>query len=313
MLLTSRFGKKVKAAPIRRTDEDVMEDNSVMDVDDTHLQEDGETLNPVDAAELREARKKSKEKSKATRVVPPAECRANLRLLFRNEAVICSLIFGRHGPFELGTIRGPALLPKLGQDGAPMQTENGASADVFFMDVISVAPTRFRPASVMGDATFENPQNELLTKIINTSFRVRDLNRTLTDLAANKNLPGIGPDSTKEEVNAARTAWAKSREQAYESLLGSMIQLQVDVNSFIDSNKNPAPAGQGRLPPPGVKQALEKKEGLFRKHMMVRRYYLKKRHPVLVCRIGFLLSASTSAGQACQLRSTLSHLARCQY
>ena len=52
-------------------------------------------------------------------------------------------------------------------------------------------------------------------------------------------------------------------------LLEALVQLQVDVNSFMDSSKNPAPMRQGKLPPPGVKQGLERKEGLFRKHMMV--------------------------------------------
>jgi len=32
------------------------------------------------------------------RVVAPEECRAHLRRLFQNEAAICSLIYGRHGP-----------------------------------------------------------------------------------------------------------------------------------------------------------------------------------------------------------------------
>lgn len=43
----------------------------------------------------------------------------------------------------------------------------------------------------------------------------------------------------------------------------------IAVNSFMDSNKNPTPTFQGKLPPQGVKQLLEKKEGLFRKNMMV--------------------------------------------
>jgi len=37
----------------------------------------------------------------------------------------------------------------------------------------------------------------------------------------------------------------------------------------MDSNKNPQIIRYGKLPPAGVKQTLEKKEGLFRKHMMV--------------------------------------------
>jgi hypothetical protein len=57
--------------------------------------------------------------------------------------------------------------------------------------------------------------------------------------------------------------------RTFELFLEAMIKLQTDVNAFMDSNRNTAPMRQGKLPPPGIKQVLEKKEGLFRKHMMV--------------------------------------------
>ncbi|KAH9943303.1 beta and beta-prime subunits of DNA dependent RNA-polymerase [Epithele typhae] len=153
------------------------------------------------------------------RVITPEECRAHLRRLFANESIMCSLLFGRHGPF------------------APLTQHNLslASADMFFMEVLPISPTRFRPPAKMGDMLFEHPQNELLSKVLSTSYRLRDLNVNL------------------------RAASVKGSD------------LQVDVNSYIDSSKNPQPIRQGRLPPAGVKQGLEKKEGLFRKHMMGKR------------------------------------------
>lgn len=172
------------------------------------------------------------------RVVAPEECRAHLRRLFHNESVTCSLVFGRHGHF------------------APLSREglSPASADMFFMEVISVSPTRFRPPAKMGDTLFEHPQNELLSKVLATSYRMRDINVELRVLQQKKEEP--------IDENHRRTLLA--------SLLERLVQLQVNVNSFIDSSKNPQPMRQGKLPPAGVKQGLEKKEGLFRKHMMVR-------------------------------------------
>lgn len=171
------------------------------------------------------------------RVVAPEECRAHLRRLFRNEAVVCSLIFGRHGPFA------PLSFGDLSL----------ASADMFFMDVIPVSPTRFRPPAKLGDTLFEHPQNELLARVLTTSYRMRDVNVELRSLQEKKDAP----------VDEGQ------RKQLLASLLERLVQLQVDVNSFIDSSKNPQPVRQGKLPPAGVKQGLEKKEGLFRKHMMV--------------------------------------------
>ncbi|KAH0839966.1 hypothetical protein J3R83DRAFT_921 [Lanmaoa asiatica] len=172
------------------------------------------------------------------RVMSPEECRAHLRRLFENCPVICSLLFGRHGPFAPLSRHGLSL----------------ASPDIFFMDVLLVPPTRFRPPSKMGETLFENPQNELLARVLNTSYRLRDLNADLVAASVKTSTANEAP-----------------RRRLLGSLLESLIQLQVDVNSFLDSSKNPQPLRQGKLPPPGIKQGLEKKEGLFRKHMMGKR------------------------------------------
>ncbi|KAI0065920.1 beta and beta-prime subunits of DNA dependent RNA-polymerase [Artomyces pyxidatus] len=172
------------------------------------------------------------------RIVSPEECRAHLRRLFQKERVLLSLIFGRHGP-----------LSPINRQGLSV-----ASADMFFMDVLPVAPTRFRPPAKMGEILFEHPQNELLAKVLNTSYRIRDLNKDLRAASV----------KTAEFDDAARR-------RILGALLDSLVQLQIDVNSFIDSSKNPAPVRQGKLPPAGIKQGLEKKEGLFRKNMMGKR------------------------------------------
>ncbi|KAI6047491.1 hypothetical protein EDC04DRAFT_2876497 [Pisolithus marmoratus] len=172
------------------------------------------------------------------RVMAPEECRAHLRRLFANCPLMCSLLFGRHGPFA------PLLRNGLTR----------ASPDIFFMEAIPVPPTRFRPPAKMNDMLFEHPQNELLAKILSTSYRLRDLTSDLQVSSAKS--------STVDE---------SSRRRLLGSLLDTLVQLQVDVNSFIDSNKNPTPVRQGKQPPSGVKQGLEKKEGLFRKHMMGKR------------------------------------------
>lgn len=230
----------------------------------------------VDKEALKETRKESKQAGIRTRVMPPVECRANLRLLFQREAIICSLVFGRRGAFEPGRSQNSAKGSTSIASAASMSglaTANGASADAFFMDVLSVAPTRFRPASVMGDQTFENPQNSLLTNILNSGARVRELKTHLDEISvkdeAVTETNGAGMDHNA--LIDAQKERAFRRRAGFDQLLGALFQLQVDVNSFIDSSKNPSSESQGHLNPPGVKQALEKKEGLFRKHMMGKR------------------------------------------
>lgn len=169
------------------------------------------------------------------RVIAPEELRAHLRRLFKKEPTICALVYGRHGSFA-----------KVNSDGLAL-----ASADMFFMDVLPVSPTRFRPPAKINDTLFEHSQNELLTKVLQRCYRLRDLNLDLR------------PTDKLKAVDEA------ARKKLMGQLLETLIQLQTDVNSFMDSSKNTAPMRQGKLPPAGVKQLLEKKEGLFRKNMMV--------------------------------------------
>jgi len=181
------------------------------------------------------------------RVVPPAEVREHLRLLFAREPEICSLIYGRHGsPSASKKHHKLSFTPVL--------------ADIFFMDVVPVPPTRFRPAAKMGDDLFENSQNSLLSAVISTCKRIQELNHRLVQQAR----------AERGEVTLDAIAKAEGS-RTFGLLLEALIKLQHDVNSFMDSTKNPTIMRQGKLPPQGVKQVLEKKEGLFRKHMMGKR------------------------------------------
>ncbi|KAH9844085.1 beta and beta-prime subunits of DNA dependent RNA-polymerase [Rhodofomes roseus] len=203
--------------------------------------DEDQNMDDVHAGTAKSASGKAKSKrGRNERVMPAEECRAHLRRLFANEPVICSLLYGRHGPFAPMTVNKLSL----------------ANADMFFLEVLPVSPTRFRPPAKMADILFEHPQNELLAKVLNTSYRLRDLTESLKKASVKS------PENDVDET---------AQRRILQSLLDTLIQLQVDVNSFIDSSKNPAPVRQGKLPPAGVKQGLEKKEGLFRKHMMGKR------------------------------------------
>jgi DNA-directed RNA polymerase I subunit RPA1 len=183
------------------------------------------------------------------RIMPVAEVRAHLRRVFKNEPTVCSLIYGRHGSSEFGANGQPRTAWDLPT----------AVADIFFMEVVPVPPTRFRPASKMGDMLFESAQNTLLSKVLTAGGTIATLNEKLQNLHADK-------DDIEEDLEII----AKDEKvRVYTQLLEAIYQLQHEVNSFLDSSKNPTIMRGGALPPNGVKQVLEKKDGLFRKHMMV--------------------------------------------
>lgn len=127
------------------------------------------------------------------------------------------------------------------------------SADMFFIHALLVPATRFRLPSKMGDEIHENAQNELLSNILKTSLLIKDLNDQISGYFSKQTAAGI-----------------EERKLLFNRLMNSFVTLQNDVNAFIDSTKNQN-AAAGKTPNPGIKQALEKKEGLFRKHMMGKR------------------------------------------
>ncbi|KAI9310913.1 hypothetical protein BX666DRAFT_2032405 [Dichotomocladium elegans] len=168
------------------------------------------------------------------RFLNPWEVRKHIHTLFEEEPEITTLLFGARNP------------------SVPSQVKK-ATPHMFFIEALAVAPTRFRPPSVMGDKVFESPQNELLSNILKVSHQVRDFSNNIQTLKEQADTP-------KEKIKRTQTMF-----------VNSIVDLQHAVNSFIDSTKNPTVYGQGSTAPPGIRQALEKKEGLFRKHMMGKR------------------------------------------
>lgn len=124
------------------------------------------------------------------------------------------------------------------------------TADMFFIENLIVPPTRFRLPSQLGDQIHTNPQNDLLMNILTTALRVRDLNTRMNEFKSQ----GLQGDE---------------RKNVFTHLMNALVTIQNDVNGYLDSTK--AGPTAGATPLPGVKQALEKKEGLFRKNMMGKR------------------------------------------
>lgn len=121
------------------------------------------------------------------------------------------------------------------------------SADMFFVQTLVVPPTNFRPPAMTGGDLREASQNKLYSKILQTCIQIRD---------ANERLPLLELEERKKQLRY---------------LVGLFVALQESVNSLFDSSKNPVQGAAGKGNEDGIKQKLEKKEGLFRKNMMGKR------------------------------------------
>lgn len=113
----------------------------------------------------------------------------------------------------------------------------------FFLKTLLVTPNRFRPESKLGDQTFLHPHTLHYTKILSLNNEIKAL------LAQGRS------DSAAEGT----------REKLVTSVLRKWAELQEAINQLLDSGS----AGPGD--DTGLRQLLEKKEGLFRMKMMGKR------------------------------------------
>ncbi|KAI3317628.1 beta and beta-prime subunits of DNA dependent RNA-polymerase [Xylariaceae sp. AK1471] len=126
-------------------------------------------------------------------------------------------------------------------------------ADNFFLQTVLVPPNRYRPEAKQGDgAIAEAQQNSLYKQILNACARIAQLHKEISE-GVDLNTPTV---SRKREIT-----------EMYEAC----VQLQDTVNSLIDRDRNPIRGAAGKRNEDGIKQKLEKKEGLFRKNMMGKR------------------------------------------
>jgi DNA-directed RNA polymerase I subunit RPA1 len=122
--------------------------------------------------------------------------------------------------------------------------------DMFFLQTLLVPPNKYRPEARTGDGEIAEAQQNALYKLI---------------LRASETVNQIYHDIGKAKENDSL------RTRDYQDLQEAGCQLQEAVNSLIDRDRNPVNGAAGKRNEDGIKQKLEKKEGLFRKNMMGKR------------------------------------------
>ncbi|KAL2823350.1 hypothetical protein BDW59DRAFT_97860 [Aspergillus cavernicola] len=128
--------------------------------------------------------------------------------------------------------------------------ESRVSAEMFFIKSILVPPNKYRPAAQQGgNAIMEAQQNTPLTQILKNCDIINQIS---------KERQHLGADSA-------------TRIRDYRDLLHAIVQLQDTVNGLIDRDRNGQSGAAAAQAANGIKQILEKKEGLFRKNMMGKR------------------------------------------
>lgn len=143
----------------------------------------------------------------------------------------------------------------------------GKGYSIFFLRAVPVPPSRFRPPVLMGQMQVEHSQNYYLSKVLELNARLRNFFSTYNDLGAKvRDLKSsLGEEGVAKQLSKLKAE--QDRVQANQ--ITTWVDLQTTVNCFMDSSRDPA--GTAASAPPGIRQVLEKKEGMFRKHMMGKR------------------------------------------
>jgi DNA-directed RNA polymerase I subunit RPA1 len=182
-----------------------------------------------------------------SRLMLPNEVERHMQLLWQEESDLLSKLFAPQARHTVASV--------------PF---SGADYKAFFHRVLLVPAPRYRQPSVVGGEVFENNINMGYRKIF-------ELNEAI--VAAVRGDSGAVTD----KKSAAASGVASEAEGKIDSLgtsarnqvVSSWMQMQQQLNLLFDSDKTGSalqkPEGQG------LRQILEKKQGLFRKNMMGKR------------------------------------------
>ncbi|KAG9232203.1 putative DNA-directed RNA polymerase I subunit rpa1 [Amylocarpus encephaloides] len=231
------LNEKTKRKPNREFDEAIADidfssnDSSEDDGDGEELDVDGDVVMNGNAS-LQVASTKTKKPAPAQEYVNPMEVKAELTLLFEYEQELLSLVYSSRSASKKST---------------------KVSADMFFLKTLLVPPNKYRPDAKAGNGEItENSQNSLYKSILKSCQLVQQISTEVAD-----------PEQAERNSTIRRRDFTDIQE--------AWVGLQNAVNSLVDRDRNPVQGAAGKKNEDGIKQKLEKKEGLFRKNMMGKR------------------------------------------
>ncbi|KAM6452106.1 DNA-directed RNA polymerase I subunit RPA1 isoform 1-T1 [Liasis olivaceus] len=155
--------------------------------------------------------------------------------------------------------------------GMPVTGDSSFNPEMFFLNKLVVPPSRYRPVNCVGDQMFANGQTVNLQAVMKDAHLIRKLLAFIAQEQSQSLQTEEGDlktmiDQPLEPLDHSVLATIPGQTTA-DKLYNSWIRLQSHVNILFDSDMDKLISEKY----PGVRQILEKKNGLFRKHMMGKR------------------------------------------
>ncbi|XP_029917745.1 DNA-directed RNA polymerase I subunit RPA1 isoform X2 [Myripristis murdjan] len=147
------------------------------------------------------------------------------------------------------------------EEGSGLQgSKAGFCPDLFFLELLVVPPCRYRPINRLGDQMFTNGQTVNMQAVMKDNGIIRKL---LALIAGEKKTQ---EEEESEQIDQSFLSTIPGLTLT-DKLYNIWIRLQSHVNIVFDSDMDKLMTEKY----PGIRQILEKKDGLFRKHMMGKR------------------------------------------
>jgi len=191
-----------------------------------------------------------------TRILLPNEVERHMQYLWEQEHDLVKLLFFPESTYAVAS---PSF--------------NAADYRAFFHRLLLVPPSRLRPPRMVNGEAFDNDMNVSYRKIFDLNDEIL---RTVTETAAASSsaaagvAAGAGASAKDAAMRAGGAAAVENMgDDMRNKVIHAWVQLQHQVNLLFDSEKTGSQLSKSEGA--GIKQVLEKKQGLFRKHMMGKR------------------------------------------
>ena len=242
----------------KKKDEDMeIEEEIEKDEEQSENEDEEENDDDSDNIEEEENNKKGIEKEVNTKrqvFLPSLEVQSHIEKLFKNDCGLVSLFFGNmiYDPTAKYQIR-----------------VISSGINMFFLKDLIVPPNRFRPenSSFGGDDNYYHYQTNAYRKILSLDNDIKELSKKTNEGKEHTLKEGdeiINNDEDKKTENKKNNA----KKNFIEDLIFKCVQLQAAVNTLFDSSKGLSKKEQESK---GIRQILEKKEGILRMKMMGKR------------------------------------------
>ena len=132
--------------------------------------------------------------------------------------------------------------------GRNMSANSAVDAKMFFIWTLFVPPNKYRPSNIASGQVTEASENSLYKNVLRQCDTLNQMKQELKGFSK-----------------------TSARQRTFADFQNVWVRLQDAVNSIMDSDRNPIKPRGNQIIEEGVKQRLEKKEGLFRQNMMGKR------------------------------------------